>query len=179
MDSAFFYILSALENPADLLYVAQITGIPELGDIRYVRNIYGILSIKDIYKVGYLANGVASVINKYSTIFAASAAAANPTLTTFGDVEQARNITPGEMFSQGFAVFAVGVFNRIVKIIGWIIALWVIQTIILVLFTFVFKDSNGNPLVSFPGQFTRLMLWFGLVTIPVILGLVTWLSTKN
>ena len=91
--SAFFYILSALENPADLLYVAQVTGIPELGDIRYVRNIYGILSIKDIYKVGYLANGVASVINKYSTIFAASAAAANPNLTTFGDVEQARNIS--------------------------------------------------------------------------------------
>jgi hypothetical protein len=90
--SAFFYILSALENPADLLYVAQVTGIPELGDIRYVRNIYGILSIKDIYKVGYLANGVASIINKYASIFSSAAYVANPNLTTFGDVEQARTL---------------------------------------------------------------------------------------
>lgn len=91
--SAFFYILSALENPADLLYVAQVTGIPELGDIRYVRNILGILSIKDIYKVGYLANGVASIINKYATIFSSAAYVANPNLTTFGDVEQARTLS--------------------------------------------------------------------------------------
>jgi len=91
--SAFFYILSALEKIDDLLYVAQVTGIPELGDNRYVRNILGILDIKNIYKVGYLANGVASIINKYATIFSGAAAAANPNLTTFGDVEQARTLS--------------------------------------------------------------------------------------
>ena len=90
--SAFFYILSALENVNDLIYIAQVTGIPELGDSRYVRNILGVLDIKDIYKVGYLANGVASIINKYANIFSNVASAADPTSTTFGDVEQARTI---------------------------------------------------------------------------------------
>ena len=90
--SAFFYILSALEKVEDLIYVGQVTGIPELGDSRYVRNILGILDIKNIYKVGYLANGVASIINKYATIFSGAANVANPSSTTFGDVEQARNI---------------------------------------------------------------------------------------
>ena len=90
--SAFFYILSALENVNDLIYISQVTGIPELGDNRYVRNILGILEIKDIYKVGYLANGVASVINKYATIFSSAAACASPSSTTFGDVEQSRTI---------------------------------------------------------------------------------------
>ena len=90
--SAFFYILSALEKVEDLIYVGQVTGIPELGDSRYVRNILGILDIKNIYKVGYLANGVASIINKYATIFSGAANVANPSSTTFGDVEQARTI---------------------------------------------------------------------------------------
>lgn len=90
--SAFFYILSALEKVDDLIYIAQVTGIPELGDNRYVRNILGILEIKNIYKVGYLANGVASVINKYAGIFSSAAYVANPNLTTFGDVEQARTL---------------------------------------------------------------------------------------
>ena len=90
--SAFFYILSALENVDDLIYISQVTGIPELGDSRYVRNILGVLDIKDIYKVGYLANGVASIINKYANVFSSAAACANPTSTTFGDVEQARTI---------------------------------------------------------------------------------------
>jgi len=90
--SAFFYILSALEKVDDLIYIGQITGIPELGDNRYVRNILGILDINNIYKVGYLANGVASVINKYASIFSSVEIAANPNLTSFGDVEQARTL---------------------------------------------------------------------------------------
>jgi len=90
--SAFFYILSALEKVEDLIYIGQVTGIPELGDSRYVRNILGILEINSIYKVGYLANGVASVINKYASIFSNVEMVANPNMTTYGDVEQARTL---------------------------------------------------------------------------------------
>ena len=90
--SAFFYILSAIENVNDLIYIGQVVGIPELGDNTFVRNILGILDIKNIYKVGYLANGVASVINKYANIFANIETTANPNMTTYGEIEQARTI---------------------------------------------------------------------------------------
>lgn len=90
--STFFYILSAIEKVDDLIYIGQVTGIPELGDNRYVRNILGILEINSIYKVGYLANGVASIINKYAGIFSSVELTANPNMTTYGDIEQARTI---------------------------------------------------------------------------------------
>jgi hypothetical protein len=64
--SDFLYILAANENPNDLYYIADVIGIPELGDTRYIRNIRGICEIKDIYKIGYLANGVSSVTRRYA-----------------------------------------------------------------------------------------------------------------
>lgn len=73
----FFYILASLQDITELAYVANVVGIPELNDVTLIRNIRGILSLKDIYKVGYLANGVASVIQAFSGNFSGAQAAGN------------------------------------------------------------------------------------------------------
>ena len=62
----FFYILAANENQNDLEYIANVIGIPDLGQPRYIRNIRDITQIQDIYKVGYLANGIASINQRYA-----------------------------------------------------------------------------------------------------------------
>ena len=61
----FFYTLASVDTLYDLQYISAVTGIDELGDQRYVRNISGICDIPDIYKVGYLAQGVSSVNQRY------------------------------------------------------------------------------------------------------------------
>lgn len=62
---SFFYILAVNENYDDLAYVSDVTGIPDLANETYIRNIYGITQIPDIYKVGYLSQGVSSITNRY------------------------------------------------------------------------------------------------------------------
>ena len=62
----FFYILAANQNQSDLEYIADVIGIPDLGQPRYIRNIRDITQIQDIYKIGYLANGVASINQRYA-----------------------------------------------------------------------------------------------------------------
>ena len=61
----FFYTLASVDTIYDLQYISAVTGIDELGNHRYVRNISGICDIPDIYKVGYLANGVSAVNQRY------------------------------------------------------------------------------------------------------------------
>jgi hypothetical protein len=88
----FFYILAAIENESDMVHISKVVGIPDLERNYYIRNILGILQIKDIFKIGYLANGVASVINDYADKYSGAKTKANPYNTSFGKVEQARNI---------------------------------------------------------------------------------------
>jgi hypothetical protein len=90
---SFFYILAAVENKNELAYIAQVTGIPELESEFYVRNIIGILNINEIYKVGYLANGVASVLNTYASKYSTAVSYANPNSTSFGNVNNALEIS--------------------------------------------------------------------------------------
>lgn len=91
----FFGILAALQDINELAYVAGVVGIPELNNITLVRNIRGILSLQDIYKVGYLANGVASVIQAFSGNFSGAQSA-----------------------SAGGASNIMGAINKIAKIAG-------------------------------------------------------------
>lgn len=63
----FFYILAANDSESDLIHIANVIGIPNLGQPRYIRNIRDIVDIPDIYKVGYLANGVSSITHKYAS----------------------------------------------------------------------------------------------------------------
>lgn len=73
----FFGILASLQDINELAYVAGVVGIPELNNPSLIRNIRGILDLRDIYKVGYLANGVASVIQAFSGNFSGAQAAGN------------------------------------------------------------------------------------------------------
>lgn len=62
----FFYILAGVNSEYDLQYISAVTGVDELYDRRYIRNISGICAIPSIYRVGYLANGVASINQRYA-----------------------------------------------------------------------------------------------------------------
>lgn len=89
----FFYILAAIESEYDMIHIAKVVGIPQLEDRRFIRNILGILAISDIYKVGYLANGVASVINTFAGKYSNARVFADPYQTSFGDLERSRDIS--------------------------------------------------------------------------------------
>jgi hypothetical protein len=62
----FFYILAASENYSDLQYIAQVVNLPDLDNPYLVRNISGICALPDIYKIGYLSQGVASIIQTFA-----------------------------------------------------------------------------------------------------------------
>lgn len=65
----FLYILVCVDNYDDLKYISQVVGIPELDNKNLVREPIPILNTKDLYKVGYLANGVASIVKQYDVKF--------------------------------------------------------------------------------------------------------------
>ena len=75
MVEEFLYILITVDNYNDMYYISTVVGIPELNNPNIIREPYLILSIKNLYKVGYLANGVASINMQYSTKYNAIAAA--------------------------------------------------------------------------------------------------------
>lgn len=84
--SQFFYILAATENQSDLEYIGLVTGIYELNNARYVRNVRDIILIPEIYKVGYLANGVSSVTSRFASRFSTVENYAYPSGTSYGGV---------------------------------------------------------------------------------------------
>ena len=63
----FLYILITVDNYDDMYYISTVVGIPELNNRNIVREPARILSIKNLYKCGYLANGVASINMQYGT----------------------------------------------------------------------------------------------------------------
>jgi len=73
----FLYVLVTVSEYEDLSYISHVTGIPDLDDRRLVRNPMGILQINDLYKVGYLANGVTSITRQFSADYHSSTHAAD------------------------------------------------------------------------------------------------------
>jgi hypothetical protein len=65
----FLYVLVTVDNYDDLSYISHVTGIPDLDDRRLVRSPSSILQIGDLYKVGYLANGVTAISKQFSSSF--------------------------------------------------------------------------------------------------------------
>jgi hypothetical protein len=65
----FLYILVTISEYQDLSYIAGVTGVYELNDRNLVRNPTAILNIRELYKVGYLANGLASINKQFSTSY--------------------------------------------------------------------------------------------------------------
>lgn len=70
----FLYILITVDNPDDMYHIACVVGIRELENPNIIREPFQILNIKNLYKVGYLANGVASINFQYSKKYYALAA---------------------------------------------------------------------------------------------------------
>ena len=70
----FLFILVSVDRYEDLSYIASVTGVYELDDPNKVREPILILSVKNLFKVGYLANGVASINMQYGTKYNAAAA---------------------------------------------------------------------------------------------------------
>lgn len=70
----FLYILCAVDNFKDLSYIASVVGIYDLADANKVREPILILNIKDLYKVSYLAQGVASINRQFGNKYNAAAA---------------------------------------------------------------------------------------------------------
>lgn len=87
----FFYILAANDSYDDLVYISDVVGVPEMADRRYIRNIVGITSIPDIYKVGYLSQGVASVNQRYGR-FSQVAQYGDYTQSSYGDTLSAADL---------------------------------------------------------------------------------------
>jgi hypothetical protein len=71
----FLYILVTIDNAYDLYYISTVVGIPQLSNPNYIRSPMEILSTPNLYRVGYLANAVASINMQYSTKFNALSAA--------------------------------------------------------------------------------------------------------
>jgi hypothetical protein len=88
----FFYILAANQSYNDLVTISNCIGIPELGDQQYIQNIIGITQIQSIYKVGYLAQGVASINNTYGSRFGQAQQYADPNQGSYGGVLSAANL---------------------------------------------------------------------------------------
>ena len=65
----FLYILVTINEYEDLSYIAGVTGVYDLNDRNLVRNPSGILNLKELYRVGYLANGLASINKQFSTSY--------------------------------------------------------------------------------------------------------------
>jgi hypothetical protein len=87
----FFYILAANESYDDLVYISDVIGVPDLADRRYIRNVVGITGIPDIYKVGYLSQGVASVNQRYGQ-FSQVAQYGDYTQSSYGDTLSAAEL---------------------------------------------------------------------------------------
>jgi len=89
----FFYILAATENPSDLNFIAGVVNIPEMGQPRYIRNIRGICDLPDIYKIGYLAQGVASVNQRYAPRFRQVETYTDQSRSYYGGINNSVNIS--------------------------------------------------------------------------------------
>jgi len=65
----FLYVLVTIDNYEDLKYISEVTNIPELDNVNLIREPIAILSLNDLYKIGYLANGLSSLTKQFSTSY--------------------------------------------------------------------------------------------------------------
>jgi hypothetical protein len=91
--TTFFYILAATTSLNDLVFIGDVIGVPELGDQRYVRNIRGVCDIPDIYKVGYLSQGISSVNQRFASKYVNVRSVADPYRSSYGQIQQGLDIS--------------------------------------------------------------------------------------
>lgn len=64
--TSFFYTLAAIDQVSGLVRIGQAVGLPELGNIKYLRDIRSILRIPNLIRVSFLAEAVYSQIFMHS-----------------------------------------------------------------------------------------------------------------
>lgn len=140
----FLYILVSVDRYEDLSYIATVVGIDELNDKNKVREPIAILSVKNLYKVGYLANGVASINKQYGTKYNASSAldySSNPysalyntaasrsSLSMFPSTNIVKNLMTDIVKQIGLSVALNTVFSAIANPAGAIAAIGQLGTL--------------------------------------------------
>ena len=89
----FLYILAATESQNDLNYISGVVGIPELGQPKYIRNIRGVCEIPDLYKIGYLAQGLSSVNQRYATRYSGVERYTDINQSSYGSINSSLNLS--------------------------------------------------------------------------------------
>lgn len=79
----FLYVLVSIDNFKDLEYVALTIGLIEIVDPKFVRNVKGILNTKELYRIGYIANGLACLTKQFAEKYEQSRAAADSSQSSF------------------------------------------------------------------------------------------------
>ena len=80
----FLYVLVAIDNYEDLKHVSDVTNIPELDSASLVRAPIPILTLKELYKIGYLANGLSALTKQFSTSYPQAKTASDSGGSSFG-----------------------------------------------------------------------------------------------
>ena len=89
----FLYIIAATESQNDLNYIANVIGIPDLGQPRYIRNIRGVCELPDLYKIGYLAQGISSVNQRYATRYSQMEQYTDVSRSYYGNINSSLNLS--------------------------------------------------------------------------------------
>jgi hypothetical protein len=63
----FLYVLVSIDNINDMKIISDVVGIPELNDERMIRNPSIILNLRDLFKIGYIANGLACLTKRFAS----------------------------------------------------------------------------------------------------------------
>jgi len=82
----FLYVLCTISEYEDLRYISNVVGIPELDDRNMVRNPSKILNMRELYKIGYLANGVCALTKQFSTSYYNASYAGDTSSSSFGSL---------------------------------------------------------------------------------------------
>lgn len=82
----FLYVLVAIDNYEDLQHISIVTGVEGLDNRSIIRDPVAILNTKDLYKIGYMANGLASLTMQFSTSFPQARSSADSTASAFSSI---------------------------------------------------------------------------------------------
>lgn len=89
----FLYILAATESQDDLNYISGVVGIPEMGQPKYIRNISGICELPNLYKIGYLSQGLASVNQRYASRYSQVENYTDINQSYYGNINSSLNLS--------------------------------------------------------------------------------------
>jgi hypothetical protein len=80
----FLYVLCTISEYEDMRYISGVVGIAEFDDRTIIRNPGKILNVKELYKIGYLANGVTALTKQFSSSYYNASYAGDSQSSMFG-----------------------------------------------------------------------------------------------